>query len=146
MLRHAKAHKLDAALVKQIRRVGGEALARDEHGLVAEVRSGVEERLGDEDCSCATVRRGAALEFRERRVDHGRLEDLVEGVLVAELGVGVFGAVKMVDPANFGKVFCFGTVSFVRGVRLGSAGAGGGLTFPCTRVPRCRRVVLRRER
>jgi hypothetical protein len=45
-------------------------------------------------------------------VDHGGLEDLVEGVLVTELGVGIFGAVKVVNATDFGKVFGFGAISF----------------------------------
>ena len=44
------------------------------------------------------------MEFCEGRGDHGGGEDLVEGVGVAELGVGVFGGVEVVDAGNFSKV------------------------------------------
>lgn len=44
-------------------------------------------------------------------MDHGRGEDLVEGVDVAELGVGVFGRVEVVDAGDFGKVGGRGAVS-----------------------------------
>lgn len=44
-------------------------------------------------------------------MDHGGGEDLVEGVGVAELGVGVFGGVEVVDAGDFGEVGWGGAVS-----------------------------------
>ena len=44
-------------------------------------------------------------------MDHGGGEDLVEGVGVAELGVGVFGGVEVVDAGDFGEVSGGGAVS-----------------------------------
>ena len=70
-----------------------------------------EEGFGDDDGGGTAVGGGAALEFGEGRVDHGGGEDLVEGVGVAELGVGVFGGVEVVDAGDFGEVGGCGTVS-----------------------------------
>lgn len=44
-------------------------------------------------------------------MDGGGVEDLLEGVGVAELGVGVSLGVFVVDAGDFGKVFLFGAVS-----------------------------------
>ena len=44
-------------------------------------------------------------------MDHGGGEDLVEGVGVAELGVGVFGGVEVVDACDFSEVGGGGAVS-----------------------------------
>jgi hypothetical protein len=46
-------------------------------------------------------------------VDHGGLEDLLEGVFVLELGVGVVLGMGVVDTADFCKVLERGTVSVV---------------------------------
>ena len=73
--------------------------------------SAVEEVFGYDDRGGAAVGCGAALEFGEGGVQHGGGEDLVEGVDVAELGVGVFGAVEVVDAGDFGKVVHGGAVS-----------------------------------
>lgn len=51
------------------------------------------------------------MEFGEWGVDFGGGENLVEGVDVVELGVGVFGRVKMVDAGYFGEVGGCGAVS-----------------------------------
>ena len=56
-------------------------------------------------------------------MDHGGGEDLVEGVGVAELGVGVFGRVEVVDAGDFGEVGGGGAVSG----REGSVVSGMGL-------------------
>lgn len=96
-----------------------------------------EEGFGDEDGGCAAVGGGAALEFCEGGVDHGGGEDLVEGVGVAELGVGVFGGVEVVDAGDFGEVGGGGAVSgrgrgWLVGWDRGKVGSKGGLTSPCT--------------
>ncbi len=77
------------------------------------MRSLIQERFRDDDSGRATVRGRAALEFCEWGVDHGGGEYLVEGVGVAELGVGVFGGVEVVDAGDFGEVSGVGTVSGV---------------------------------
>ena len=71
----------------------------------------IQERFRDDDGGRAAVRGGTALEFCERRVDHGGGENLVEGVGVAELGVGVFRGVEVVDAGDFGEVGGGGAVS-----------------------------------
>ena len=86
-------------------------LTRDQDSLLPQMWSLIQERFGDDDSGCAAVGGWAALEFRERGVDHGGGEDLVEGKDVAELGVGVFGRVQVVDAGNFGKVGGRGAVS-----------------------------------
>ena len=75
------------------------------------MRSLIQESFRDDDSGCTAVGSGAALEFREWGVDHGGGEDLIEGVDVAELGVGVFGGVQVVDAGDFGKVSRGGAVS-----------------------------------
>ena len=75
------------------------------------MRSLIQEGFRDDDSGCAAVGSWAALEFGERGMDHGGGEDLVEGVDVAELGVGVFGRVQVVDAGDFGKVSGGGAVS-----------------------------------
>lgn len=61
------------------------------YGLRAKVGTSLEESFGDDDCGCAAVRGGTALKLCERIMDHLGGEDLLEGVDVAELRVGVFG-------------------------------------------------------
>ncbi len=51
-------------------------------------------------------------------MDFWRGEDLIEGVDVAELGVGVFGGVEMIDASYFGKIGRCGTVPGTRGIAL----------------------------
>ena len=87
--RHFEAYQVDAAAVEEGGRVRGETLTGDKDGAVLEVGAGGEEVLRyDYDCGAAVGGR-AALEFCEGRVDGGGVEDLLEGVGLAELGVGV---------------------------------------------------------
>ena len=83
------------------------------------------------------------MEFGEGGVDHGGGEDLVEGVDVAELGVGVFGGVEVVDAGDFGEVGGGGAVSgggrgwlagwvCFLGIYWGKEGRKEELTSPCT--------------
>jgi hypothetical protein len=51
------------------------------------------------------------LELGERGVDFGGGEDLVQGVDVVELGVGVLDAVGVVDAGDLREVLGFGAVS-----------------------------------
>ena len=53
--------------------------------LRTEVWTSSEEGFGDYDCGGAAVGGGTTLEFCEGVVDHWGIEDLVEGVDVAEL-------------------------------------------------------------
>lgn len=89
-------------------------MAGDEDGAGAEVRARVEEFLRDDDDGGAAVGGGAALEFREGFVNEGGVEDLLEGVFVAELGVGVSLRVRVVDARDFGEVFFSRAVSSCR--------------------------------
>jgi hypothetical protein len=50
------------------------------------------------------------LKLCEGLVDHRGLDDLVEGVFLLELGVGVVLRVGVVDATDFGKVFELGAV------------------------------------
>lgn len=75
------------------------------------MRAGGEEGFGYDDRGGAAVGGGAALQFRQRGVQCRRGEDLLEGVDVAELGVGVLGGVEVVDTGDFGKVGGGGAVS-----------------------------------
>ncbi len=75
------------------------------------MRSLIQERFRDDDSGRAAVGSWAALEFCEWGVDHGSGEDLVEGVDVAELGVGVFERVEVVDAGDLGKIGRGGAVS-----------------------------------
>lgn len=86
-------------------------LAGYEDGLGAQVRAGGEEGFGYDDCGGAAVGGGAALQFGEGVVQRGGGEDLLEGVDVAELRVGVLGGVEVVDAGYFGKVVGGGAVS-----------------------------------
>ena len=88
-------------------------------------------------------------------MDHGGGEDLVEGVGVAELGVGVFGGVEMVDACDFSKVGGGGAVSgsgrrwlvgcdcFSVGFFWGKEGRKWKLTSPCTPSLHFQTFVLR---
>ena len=107
------------------------------------MRSLLQERFRDDDSGRAAVRSWAALEFCEWGVDHGGGEDLVEGVDVTELGVGVLGRVEVVDAGDLGKVGGSGVVSgggrgrlvgwgCFLGDILGKEGREGELTSPCT--------------
>ena len=77
------------------------------------MRTAGEEGFGDDDGGGAAVGGGAALEFGEGVVDGRGGGDFGEGVLVAELGVGVFGAMGVVDAGDFGEVGFCGSVSVV---------------------------------
>lgn len=110
-LGHAVADEVDGRSVEEVGPVGREVLACDEDGLGAEVRAGGEEVFGDDDGGGAAVGGGAALKFCEGGVDGWGGEDLFEGVDVAELGVGVFGGVEVVDAGDFGEVVFCGAVS-----------------------------------
>lgn len=110
-LGHAVADEVDGGAVEEVGPVGREVLAGDEDGLGPEVRAGGEEVFRDDDGGGAAVRGGAALEFGEGGVDGWGGEDLIEGVDVAELGVGVFGGVEVVDAGDFGQVVFVGAVS-----------------------------------
>ena len=54
---------------------------------------------------------GAALEFCQRGVDHGTVEDLLEGVFLLELSVGVALGVLVADFGDAGEVGGGGAVS-----------------------------------
>lgn len=69
------------------------------------MRAGVEEFLGDDDGCGAAVGGWAALELCEGFVDHGGFEDLLQGVFLLELGVGVALGVFVVDSGDFREVF-----------------------------------------
>lgn len=77
LLRHVEADQVDGAAREQARRVRGEALPRDQHGLLLQVRPRVQEPLRDEDRGRPAVRRRAALQLGEGLVHHGRLQDLL---------------------------------------------------------------------
>jgi hypothetical protein len=54
-------------------------------------------------------------------MDHLGGEDLLKGVDVAELGVGVFGGMKVVYACYFCEVIGFGAVSGVDGLSASSS-------------------------
>lgn len=83
--RHLVSHEVDGRAAEEIGRVCCELLAGDQHGLAFQMRSLVEELLRHDDYGRAAIRGRAALEFGQRCVDHGRLHDLFQGVLVLEL-------------------------------------------------------------
>ena len=107
---HAVADEVDGGAVEEGGGVCGEALACDEDGLRAEVRAGGEEGFRDDDGGCGAVGGGTALEFCKGWEDGRGGFDLVEGVYILELRVGVVGAVLVVDPCDFGEVFGGGAV------------------------------------
>ncbi|KAK1841186.1 hypothetical protein CCHR01_16172 [Colletotrichum chrysophilum] len=128
VLRHLEAHEVNGGAGEERGGVGGEALARDEDGLVLEVGALVKEGLGDEDGGGAAVGGRAALQLGEGRKDLGGLEDLLLGVDVLELGVGVAGGVLVVDAGDLGKVLGLGAVLLhvlAAGVAEHLGGAGG---------------------
>ena len=75
------------------------------------MRSLIQERFRDDDSGRAAVGSWAALEFSKGWVDHGGGQDLVEGVDVTELRVGVFGRVEVVNASDLGKIGGGGAVS-----------------------------------
>ncbi|KAB8670408.1 hypothetical protein FH972_026321 [Carpinus fangiana] len=125
---HAVAHEVDGGAREDRLRVGHHALAGDEDGLLLEVRPGVEEGLGDEHGGGAAVGGGAALQLGEGLEDGGRVHDLLVGVLLLELRVGVALGVLVVDARNLGKVFLLRAVLlhvFAAGVAKLLRGKGG---------------------
>jgi signal transduction histidine kinase len=100
-LGHVVAHKVHRAAGEQSRRVGHELLAGDQDRLVAQVRLAVEEFLRDDDCGSCSVAGRAALQFRQGVVDHGRVGDFLQRVLLLELGVGVALRVLVADSCDF---------------------------------------------
>lgn len=107
------------------------------------MRAGVEEGFRDDDGGGAAIGGGAALEFGEGIVNHGCVEDLVEGVDGLELGVGVLGGVGVIDTGDFGKVVGGGAVS--DGLLKLGANVEGTHTSPYTPGQRFRTFVLRQE-
>jgi hypothetical protein len=101
-------------------------LASDEDGLFFEVWARVEEVLGDENGCGSSVRRGAALQFCEGLVNHGRIHDLFESIDIFELGVGISLGVLVVDAGDFGEVFIFGSISMFLLAQEGMVGGKGG--------------------
>jgi hypothetical protein len=70
-------------------------------------------------------------------VDHGCVHDLLEGVFVLELGVGVVFGVCVVDAGDFCEVFEFGAVPGVcvsEGMKERSVYL---LTSPCAPFQHC---------
>ena len=100
-LGHVKSNKIHRAAGEQSRRVGHELLAGYQDRLVAKVRLAVEEFLRDDDCCSCSVACWAALQFRQGVVDHGRVGDFFQSVLLLELGVGVPLRVLVAYPRDF---------------------------------------------
>ncbi len=88
------------------------------YSLGSQVRTSGKEGFGDDDGGRAAVGGGTELEFGEWRVDFWRGEDLIEGIDVTELGVGVFGGVEVIDASYFGEIGGCGSVSEARGIAL----------------------------
>jgi hypothetical protein len=65
------------------------------------VRLAVEELLRDDDCCSCSVACRAALQFRQRVVDHGRVGNFFQRVLLLELGVWVSLRVLVADSCDF---------------------------------------------
>ena len=95
-------------------------LAGDLDGSVPEVVL-VDEALGREDRAAGAVGGGGALELRQRREDLPRVLDVLQRVVLLELGVGVVDRVVVVLPARS-----------TRSARASSRSA------PCARGPRSR--------
>jgi hypothetical protein len=74
------------------------------------VRAGIQESLGNDDSGSGSVRGRAALELGKGLVDHRGLHDLLKGVFILELGVGVALGVFVVDTSDLAKVFSLGSV------------------------------------
>ena len=104
------ADDLDAALLAEgALEVGGHGLAEDLHGLGLEPVL-LDEVLAAYDRGAGAVRGRAALELGERSVDQRGVQDLLEGVLVLELGVRVVDRVLVVLPADLGELLLGGPV------------------------------------
>ena len=71
----------------------------------------VEEGLAADYRGAGAVGGGAALQFCQGEVDHGAVFDFFEGVLLAELRVGVALRVRVADAPDLGEVPRFGAVS-----------------------------------
>lgn len=108
---HTEAHQVNGAAVVERAVVRSELLARDEDGLILEMRACIEECLGNNDGGGSSIRRRATLQLSERFVDLGRLKNLLECVFVLELRVWVALRVLVVDTSNLGKVLCLSAVS-----------------------------------
>ena len=110
-LRHAEADKVHGGFGEEARLVRGELLACDEDGLVLKPGAGVQEALGADDGGTGAVAGGRALELGDGVVDHGRVLNFFEGVLLLELGVGVALGVFVGDAADFCEILGAGAVS-----------------------------------
>ena len=111
LLGHVVAHDLDRVAVgERGGHVGDHRLADDLHRLVPQVVL-VHEALAGHDHGARAVGGGRALQLGERVVDHLRVLDLLERVLVLELRVGVVHRVLVVLPADPGVVVRLGAVA-----------------------------------
>lgn len=133
VLGHLIAHQVNGAAGKQAGSISGQALPSNLDGLSLEVRAGIKELLRDEDGSSASIRGRAALKLGERVEDLGCLHNLVEGIDLLELRVGILGRVGVVDASNLSKVLGLGTILlyvFAASVAEHLSRAGGGLESP----------------
>lgn len=69
-----------------------------------------DEFFGDDDCTCCSVAGGTALQLRQRIVDLGRVQNLIQSVDIPKLRVGVIGRVAVILFSNLCKVFNFCTI------------------------------------
>ena len=103
-----------------------------------------EEGFGNDDGRGTAVGGGTALEFCEWVVDGRGGEDLIESVGVAELRVGVFGRVCVIDTGDLSKVGSCGTVSEAGQVFMLAFGMGPDSLLHV--FPACITKHLRRTR
>ena len=103
-LAHLIPDQIDRTPREQRRRIRRHRLSGHEDRTGPELRPARQERFTDDHGRRAAVGGRAALQLRERLVNGGAALDLLEGVDVAELAVGVVGAVQMVDPCDLREV------------------------------------------
>ena len=91
-----------------------------------QLRPCVKEGLGYDYGGAGAVGCGAALEFCQGGVDHGTVEDLLEGVFLLELRVGVALGVFVADFGDAREVGGGGAVSERGGLLVGGGREGRG--------------------
>ena len=109
-LTHIRTTQLDQTIVVEgTALVGSEGDGNDLDGLVLQAVLN-NKLLRGQDGACSAIRGGAALQFSERTIDLVRFLDLLQGVLIPELGVRVIDGVEVVLVGYLSKMFFLSAV------------------------------------
>ena len=92
--------------------IGQQLLTGHENRMGFEMRTRIQEPLGDNDGRCGAITRWGALELGQGSIDlRLRVQNLIQRVCSSELCVRVSLGVFMRHPGNFSEIFPFGAIS-----------------------------------